>query len=361
MKYSAQILIKTKHITRERFTDDETLVNFFKELLWKGRERVLEETFAAQEVLKKFSAAFRDSGIDNLVRLSHDDTDFYLDKDNIPNDLPCMIDKFAEVLHNAFERFYEEITVIMDAKWEHIDFYIELNLLRIHSIGVYPIQITVKGLPESSNVPRIEDNFNLFVTRLASNIEKYIELEDITISFSKKRSKAVGKENAREKKKEIKDNECHLFPLYGVMLGETPVVKLAKLGVPANDLDENKKPYKYYRVKDARFWHNGKRATHMYMTYTDPMPPQWTECGFDWDLSYNQWMELFKKLDFHISIVKKPKKGWYSGKKTLIAQFNASKKFSDKMLLNFEVYFNYSQKTSLRAQGTIYSLRVRAT
>jgi len=79
MKYSAQLLIRTESPTHERYTDEENLYNYFKELFWNGRARVEEETFSTPEVLRKLSAAFKSSGITNLVRLSHDDVDFYLD------------------------------------------------------------------------------------------------------------------------------------------------------------------------------------------------------------------------------------------------------------------------------------------
>ena len=365
MKYSAQLSIRTENHARERFSDEENLYNRFKELFWRGRERVDEETFSTSDVLKKLSAAFRSSGITNLVRLSHDDVEFYLDKDIEPHDLDTAIENFGEVLHNSFDRFYEEISVVMETRNSKIDFMIELIMLRVHPIGEFPIQINFSGLPESSLVTGVEKKFNLFVNRVEQNIQKYIDLSEVTISFTKKDVEPVFERiekdgESGDKKKGKSSEKCLFFPLYGVMLGETDVKELAGLGTPAKDKDENGNRYKYYTVNDVRFWHNNEKANHMYLTYTDPLPMQWGKCGFDWDLSYNEWYRLFEKLKFQMSIVKRPKKEWYSGKMTLAAHFNASKRISKRITISFEVYFNYSQKTSVNAKGTIYSLRVRA-
>ncbi len=382
MKYSAQILVKTESPVHVRFTDEETLYNYFKELFWKGRERVEEETFSTPDILQKLSAAFKSSGITNLVRISHDDVDFYLDKDNEPHDLDKAIEDFGEVLHNAFERFFEEVNIVMETRNSQMDFVIELTMFRVHPIGEYPIRINFSGLPENALVTNIEKKFNLFVNRVEQNIQKYMDVKDVTISFTKKSGpthfevKPKRKKEEVTKKKELKtikekeepveinvsktDGKCIFFPLYGVILGETTVKELEKKGTRAKDRDDKGKKYKYYTVNDMRFWYNDDCANHIYMTYTDPIPQQWRACGLDWGLSYNEWHELFEKLGFFVSVVKRPKKEWYQGKMTLVAQFNASKKITNDVTLSFEIYFNYSQKTSVKANGTVYSLRIRA-
>ncbi|NJO90849.1 MAG: hypothetical protein HC831_19210 [Chloroflexia bacterium] len=187
MKYSAQISLKTESPVHTRFTDEETLYNYFKELFWKGRERVEEETFSTTDVLRKLSSAFKSSGLTNLVRISHDDIDFYLDKDDEPHDLDKAIEDFEEVLHNAFERFYEEITIVLETRNSQIDFVLELAMLRVHPIGEYPIRITFSGLPENALVTNIEKKFSLFVNRVEQNIQKYMDVKDVTISFTKKK------------------------------------------------------------------------------------------------------------------------------------------------------------------------------
>ena len=367
MKYSASILISTDYGIRERFTDEENIYNYFKELFGKSRSRVIEESFSAPDMLIKLNAALKSSGINNLVRITHDDTDFFLDTENEPNDLDEVIHKFKDILKNAFERFYEEIVVVMESRQSQIDFVIELLLLRVHQVGEYPIQINFTGLPKSTGVVDLENKFKLLVNKVEQNIHKFMDVSDVTISFTKKikpdNAEAVWEEDLDLEvytKPNLQSKECLFFPLYSVILGETSVKELAKKGIESKDRDSDNKPYKYYVVNDMNFWYDTNIATHMYLTYTSPIPQKWRNCGLDWSLSYNEWLKLFKRLGFFVSNVELPKKEWYRGKRTLVAEFHASKKMKNQTQLVFELHFNYSQKTSVNSKGTIYSLRVRA-
>ena len=316
MKYSASIFIRTNSETHERFTDEENIYNYFKELFGKKRSRVIEESFSAPDMLSKLSAAFKDSGINNLVRLTHDETDFFLDTENKPNDLDATILKFKNVLQDSFERFYEEISVVMESEQFGIDFVIELLLLRVHPVGEYPIQIKFLGLPQSTENIDIEIDFKLFVNKVEQNITKFLSVSDLTVSYTKKSSgqnMEIGADTAVTEQDEVEEQtkECRFFPLYGVTLGKTTVKKLAALGVRSKGLDSDNKPYKFYRVRDMNFWFEEQTATHMYLTYTSSLPKIWRNCGFDWVLSYNEWVTLFKRLGFSISDIKLPEIGRY--------------------------------------------------
>ena len=329
---------------------------------------MIEESFSAPEMLRRLNAAFKSSGINNLVRITHDDTDFFLDTENETNDLDEVIHKFEDILKNSFERFYEEIAVVMESRQSQIDFVIELLLLRVHQVGEYPIQIIFTGLPKSTGVVDLENKFKLLVNKVEQNIHKFMNVSDVTISFTKKTKHNIietepgteGFEEDVQTKPGNQKKECSFFPLYGIMLGETSIKQLAKKGAKAKGKDSDNKPYKYYVVNDMNFWHDKHRATHMYLTHTSPIPQKWRNCGLDWSLSYNKWLKLFKHLGFFVSNLKLPKKEWYRGKRTLVAEFHASKKISNKTQLVFELHFNYSQKTSVNSKGTIYSLRVLA-
>jgi len=367
MKYSASIFIRTDNETLERFTDEENIYNYFKELFGKKRSRVIEESFSAPDILTKLNAVFKSSGINNLVRITHDDTDFFMDTESVPNDLDEVIHKFKDTLHNAFARFYEEIAVVMESRQSQIDYVIELLLLRVHQVGEYPIQINFSGLAKSTGVVDLENKFKLLVNKMEQNIHKFMDVRDVTISFTKKIAPPDSQVTQEEDfdlevntKPNFQTKKCTFFPLYGVSLGETTVKELAKEGSKAKGKDSNNKRYKYYLVNDMNFWHDKHTATHMYLTYTNPIPQKWRNCGLDWDLTYNEWVKLFEQLGFHISHAKLPKKEWYNGKRTLAAQFHASKKTLKNIQLVFDLDFNYSQKTSVNSKGTIYSLGIKA-
>jgi len=367
MKYAAQILIRPNTETRERFDEDGSFYTKFKELFIKKQSKIIEETFSVPNFLSKLNVALKSVGISNLVRITHDDVDFYLDQENKTNDLDVAIEEFGSLIRNSFDRFFEELSVMFEISEDEVDYLIELILLKVHPIGEYPIQINFAGLPEKHGVANVEQKFKLFVDKVEQSLHKYMDISDITISFVKK----VGSLASAQAEKEIVTSsasapakgqkKCLFFPLHGVMLGETTTAELEKIGVKAKDFDSEKKLYKYYTVKDMRFWYTHQIADHIYITYTDPIPKQWRDCGLDWSLTYNEWIKLFEKLGFFISIVLAPKKEWYNGSRTLSAEFNASKKINATISISFELDFNYSKKTSVDSKGTLYSIRVRAS
>lgn len=98
-----------------------------------------------------------------------------------------------------------------------------------------------------------------------------------------------------------------LFPLYGVTLGKTTVDELARLGTTEIDSSTGK-PFKYYEINGIKFWYDcSKVAKVIYITHLEPLPEQWEALGFDWHISYNQWISLLNLLGFSVKINRKPK------------------------------------------------------
>jgi hypothetical protein len=359
MKFSAKIQLRPNTEFRERFSNEKGLISILKGLFIKKEVTIIEQDFSAHDILRRLNSAFQSSGITNLIRVSHDDNEFYLDDKNDQNDLDKIINEFSNVLYNAFERFYEKIAVIMEIKHDGIDFMVELDLMRIHPVKEFPVQISITGIPESSSIQQLDKKFKLFVDKLETNICKYVEVADINQSFLKEHLNPKP-DLEMEEKSPLSSSSGELFPLYGITLGESSISDLAKRGVKATDFDSENKPYQYYIVNDVKFWHNGKKADQMYITNSSPLPKKWKNLGFNWDLSFNEWYYLFQRLGFYISMVKPPKKEWYNGQQTLVGEFQASKKIKKNLHLSIEVYFNYSKKSSVESKGTIYSLRLKA-
>jgi hypothetical protein len=366
MKYLAQILIRPTAETHEITNSRHKFYAKFKGLFIKKETKIIKETFSVPDFLLKLDLAMKSLGITNLVRIMHDDVDFYLDKEHKPGDLDEAIEEFGILIRSSFERFFEEISVLLEYQEEGIFYLIDLILTRVHPIGQYPVQIIFTGLPQKQGIVNVEQKFRTFVDKVEQSLHKFMELSEIAISFIKKDGNSGSLQNSEESitsssvAKRKGEQKCIFFPLYGVMLGETKVSELAKLGNRAKDYDSDKKLYKYYTVKDMRFWFTGDIADYMYITYTDPIPQQWRSCGFDWNLSYSKWLTLLEKLGFFISVAKNPVKEWYNGKRSLSAEILATKRINPYTSIIFELDFSYSQITSLDAQGTLYSIRVRA-
>lgn len=87
------------------------------------------------------------------------------------------------------------------------------------------------------------------------------------------------------------------------------------------------------------------------------MFPEWSRLGFNWKLSYNDWISLFKKMGFTIIQIEEPQiKSWEHGPDYFDTKVVAiSKDYS----LKFELHFAYGRDGNTRySPSTLYSISV---
>ncbi len=145
-----------------------------------------------------------------------------------------------------------------------------------------------------------------------------------------------------------------LFPLYGAILGQTTQYELRKLGGVKD------KDYNLYVINGINFWYdeNSNIFDHMYIVEgMDEIPKKWKKYGFDWDLSYLEWLALLKNRGFSIIIKDEPKVSKYDGHDSFSAEIIASK--TVEIPIEIELDFNYSHGTSTTSKATLYSISVR--
>ena len=157
---------------------------------------------------------------------------------------------------------------------------------------------------------------------------------------------------------EVNKSDVDLFPLYGITLGQTTVEELARLGEKTISIDKNTgAPYRYYVIRGTNFWYNEAGiAEHIYIArgiYAIPEP--WRALGFDWNISYNQWLALLQRLRYFITVDEPPQIVEYSGHDSFSARIAATKQA---IMLTLD--FNYNEGTSTDAKGTLYSITVKA-
>lgn len=359
MKHSAVISARLNTPVRERHTNENGLINIFKGLFVKQKVKIHEETFPVAEVLKKLHLALKSVGIDNLVRLTHDNIDYYLDEESKPHDLPIILKQFKSEIENAFERFYEEISVIVETQFENLLYLLELNLNRVHPIGEYPIQINFLAIPENSSIEETDSKFLLFVNKIEQEVQKYLNVKDIEIKILKTNSEKKVYESPADIRYGKKSRNP-FFPLNGITLGETSLNELKRKGKEAKEIDAELKTLNYYTVRNIKIWHDNKVASYVYFTCLEALPRPWQRLGLTWDLSYTQYINFFENSGYFINVTVPPKSSWYLGKKTLVAEFQAITTINEDLQYVFELYFNYSKKDSINDRGTIYSMKVIA-
>ena len=133
------------------------------------------------------------------------------------------------------------------------------------------------------------------------------------------------------------------FPIWGITLGETTLKQAEKMGYVAEKEETASSSYSYIDVEDIRcFDDNGSGvfSSLMWGRGDSDFSPLWRAKGFSWDNSYDEWMNVFKKLGFKITVTKQPCQGEFCGHKTLSAEFNA---LSPDELLLFELEFDYGE------------------
>ena len=168
------------------------------------------------------------------------------------------------------------------------------------------------------------------------------------------------------------DDELHrFFPVCGITLGETTVEEAEKQDFLYDEIDyynsEHKKSSYYdedgitivmYEGIQFRKEEKDLVITNMYMTHGRPIFREWEDLGFDWNLSYNEWIELFKDWDYDIDVVTPPQKKfwkeqnyWYlSAKVRAIAPDDS---------VYFELRFDYGRNGyKQNSRGTLYAIIV---
>ena len=157
-------------------------------------------------------------------------------------------------------------------------------------------------------------------------------------------------------------NLQQFFPIYGITLGKTTTNDMKKLGY-APKLYENG-PSHVCHVETLSFWDmDGDNIyEQIYTNHSAKMPAVWTDkFGFKWELSYNYWMSLFKRLNFSVTIKKAPETSSYQSRNVLTAEFEA---ISADKSLKFVLKFNYGngkgEGYGTDAKNSLYSISVYA-
>ena len=147
------------------------------------------------------------------------------------------------------------------------------------------------------------------------------------------------------------------FPLFGVTLGMTTWQQAKDMG----HIVKKCKPEssRTMTVEDIDFWdHEGEGVfTSLYWTRDETdFPSSWKTKDFDWDNSFDEWMDVFKKLGYKISLTKQPVRTEHSGIISLYAEFEA---LSPDGKLLFDMDFNYGRSGYFASSPkTLYSITV---
>jgi len=225
------------------------------------------------------------------------------------------------------------------------------------------------------NVEQFTRSFENFKSVLKQNLQKLADADDEFMKqyrkFEKNTSTSQSSNSGATQTSKnqapttqtsapAKGNLSDFFPIYGITLGKTTTNDLKRMGYDPKPYDKESNTCD---VETIAFWDMDGDNVYdwIYMTCYDKMPPLWQEkFGFKWELSYDEWMALFKRLNFTIKIIKSPITDTYEKRNVLSAEFEA---LSADKLLEFDLNFNYGNhkgegdKTS--SKSSLYGVHVR--
>lgn len=165
------------------------------------------ETFTAVSILQQINMGLRSITVKNVIRLSVDDYDFYLDEKGVDDDLEQAMFEFKAKVDPLESELFNTIYLVLEHIDEHLKYIIEISVTRKHKIGEYPIKINVNGvlkdfkfIEEHSGKDKLKAKvgeifksqdaydrfvvekktiFDNFIDKLAQAIKKFIRVDDI--------------------------------------------------------------------------------------------------------------------------------------------------------------------------------------
>jgi len=149
------------------------------------------ETFKAINILQQLHGSFTAIGVNNIIRLTHDDIDIYHDTKGELNDLEFAMDKYQIEIDHSMSSHFKSLSLVLEHEDETFKYLIEISISKIHQPQEYPIEILISGmLKEFSLAPgkskeelkaRMEKHFedqesyNMFITTKKLAFEQFLE------------------------------------------------------------------------------------------------------------------------------------------------------------------------------------------
>jgi hypothetical protein len=154
-------------------------------------DKVEQETFSAVSILQQLYTVFNSIGINNLVRLSHDDIDFYLDAEGKKDDLKATLDLYDLQTNEAMSESFKQLSMVLEHEENGFKYLINITINRTHHVGVYPIDIFIDGLLDEfavhneaeanalktkmEKVFKDQESYNSFIMERQNNFDQFLD------------------------------------------------------------------------------------------------------------------------------------------------------------------------------------------
>lgn len=215
MYFKTKILIDPAQVEKIERVKPQKAFKKLLYLLTKGgiSDKEVHETFCAILVLQQLNEVLQSLQVNNIIRLTKDNFDYYFDESGLLNDFESAMDKFETEVDPEKARFFEHLYLVLEHPEELMHMLIEIQINRINKVGQFPITLIVNGIFSEFDANKDEDA-QAITTKLQGtfrsqeNYEEYLwEMETIFNSFLSKLEEALHTHlGVKELKKEFTRN-----------------------------------------------------------------------------------------------------------------------------------------------------------
>lgn len=215
MYFNARLSVDPSQLTKiEREEPNETFGKILHFITGGAASKKVErETFAAVSILQQLHRLFWDMEINNIIKLSHDDIDIYVDDMGRDDDLKEALDRYELTINDAMSHHFESINMVLEHEDDNLIYLIEITINRSHAVGAYPIQLKINGLIKEFRASGAEASdevkgkmkdrfqsqelldgfingkqmaFETMVNEMAMKVRKYIKVDDVKVEVDKR-------------------------------------------------------------------------------------------------------------------------------------------------------------------------------
>ena len=140
-------------------------------------EKKEHETFTAISILEQVYNGLKSINVDNIVRLSVDNFDFYLDDTGREQDLEDVVEIFNKMIDPLSSKLFDSLYLVIEHLEQSIKYLIEIRVKRKHQVGEYPISLIVNGVLNDFKLDHNETTDKL-INRLNITLNNQEELEN---------------------------------------------------------------------------------------------------------------------------------------------------------------------------------------
>ena len=202
-------------------------------------DKIERETFTAVAILQQLNRVFYNQGITNIIRLSHDDIDFYFDEEGKEDDLKEAFDRYDLETDHSMSQHFERLIMVLEHEDETFKHLIEIDINRNHKISVYPIEIKLSGFIKAfkaksanSAKAKVSDSgvfksqedyddylrtckqqFETFAEDLGQTVKKLIKIDDIKVEHQTRM--VVPKDKKAQPQRHQRQERGYYGPHYG--------------------------------------------------------------------------------------------------------------------------------------------------